>query len=104
MSLLEFGQRAFDHGGTSFNGATVRLTGFVAGGAPGGFRLARYQISCCAADAEPIVVRVVGTAGGSFPADQWVTVTGRFRGPARDVPVLAATGVAAIPAPNDPYE
>ena len=53
MSLLEFGQRAYDHHGTSFNGAAVTLIGFVAGDVDGGFELARYQISCCAADAAP---------------------------------------------------
>ena len=32
MTLLEFGQRAFEHDGASFNGVPVQLTGFVAGG------------------------------------------------------------------------
>ena len=63
MTLLEYGQRAFDHDGASFNGAPVQLTGFVVDGEAGGFRLARYQIACCAADATPVVVRVVGTRG-----------------------------------------
>jgi uncharacterized repeat protein (TIGR03943 family) len=103
MTLLEFSQRAFDHDGASFNGASVQLTGFVAGAEPGGFRLARYQIACCAADALPVVVRVVGTAGGSAPRDQWVVVTGTFKR-GGDVPELAPTSVAEIPAPNDPYE
>jgi hypothetical protein len=31
----------------------------VAGAEPGGFRLACYQIACCAADAAPVVVRVL---------------------------------------------
>lgn len=75
MTLLEFGQRAFDRDGASFSGAAVQLTGFVAGAEDGGFRLARYQIACCAADAAPVVLRVVGIHGA--PArDQWVTVTG----------------------------
>ena len=30
MTLLEFGQRAFERDGASFNGAAVELTGFVA--------------------------------------------------------------------------
>ena len=33
--------------------------------AKGGFRLARYQIACCAADATPVVVDVVGTSGAT---------------------------------------
>ena len=52
MTLLEYGQRAYDHNGASFNGGPVRLTGFVAA-TRRRFRLARYQIACCAADAPP---------------------------------------------------
>ena len=103
MTLLEFGQRAFDRDGASFNGAAVQLTGFVAGAEAGGFRLARYQIACCAADAAPVVVLVVG-AHRTPTRDQWVTVTGAFQPGAGQVPVLAATNVVPIPAPNDPYE
>jgi uncharacterized repeat protein (TIGR03943 family) len=106
MTLLEFGQRAFDRDGASFGGATVRLTGFVAGVEAGGFRLARYQIACCAADAAPVVVRVVGGPPAP-PRDRWVTVTGVFRPDDRgggDLPELAAGSVVEIAAPDDPYE
>jgi uncharacterized repeat protein (TIGR03943 family) len=103
MTLLEFGQRAFDRDGASFGGATVQLTGFVAGAEDGGFRLARYQIACCAADAAPVVVRVIG--GPRVPArDRWVTVTGVFQPGGGELPALAATNVVELPAPNDPYE
>lgn len=104
MGLLEFGQRAFQNDGAGFNGASVELTGFVAGAEAGGFRLARYQIACCAADAAPVVVRVVGTAGDLPPSDQWVTVTGTFRPGGDELPELAATSVIQIRPPNDPYE
>jgi uncharacterized repeat protein (TIGR03943 family) len=104
MTLLEFGQRAFDHDGASFDGVPVQLTGFVAGAESRGFRLARYQIACCAADAVPVVVRVVGTAGESPASDQWVRVIGVFRKSDGDVPELMASSVAEIDAPVDPYE
>jgi uncharacterized repeat protein (TIGR03943 family) len=104
MSLLEFSQRAYDHNGTSFNGAPVKLIGFVAGDVDGGFELARYQISCCAADAAPVVVRVLGTSGDPPARDQWVSVTGKFKPGAGDIPDLVTTSVAQIPAPEDPYE
>jgi uncharacterized repeat protein (TIGR03943 family) len=104
MTLLEFGQRAFDHDGASFDGAAVQLTGFVAGADGEGFRLARYQIACCAADAAPVVVRVVGIEGDAPPRDTWVTVTGSHRPRDGDVPELAATSVVEIPEPDDPYE
>lgn len=108
MTLLEFGQRAFDHGGRTLDDASVQLTGFVAADARDGFRLARYQIACCAADAAPIVVRVVGVEGSPPPRDTWVTVTGTLPpgggGDDGAVPILAATSVVAVPAPDDPYE
>jgi uncharacterized repeat protein (TIGR03943 family) len=104
MTLLEFGQRAFDHAGASFRGIPVELTGFVVGADEGGFQMARYQIACCAADATPVVVHVTGTSGEAPTSDQWVTVTGTFERGGVDVPRLAATSVVQIRAPNDPYE
>lgn len=104
MTLLEFVQRAFDHGGASFNRAQIELTGFAAGAEDGGFRLGRYQIACCAADATPVVVRVVGTSGTPLRDDDWVRVIGTFQPGRGELPVLAATSVVEIPAPDDPYE
>jgi uncharacterized repeat protein (TIGR03943 family) len=104
MTLLEYVERAFEHHGASLDHAPVQLTGFVAGADEGGFRLARYQIACCAADATPVVVRVVGTSGEPPTEDQWVTVTGTFEPGDEELPKLAATTVVEIPAPEDPYE
>jgi uncharacterized repeat protein (TIGR03943 family) len=105
MTILEFDQRAADHNGASFGSTPVRLTGFVSRTADGdGFRIARYQIACCAADAAAAVARVTGAAGDPPARDQWVTVTGTFRGSAAGIPVLLATSLTEIPAPPDPYE
>ena len=104
MTLLEFGQRAFERGGASFNGAEVELTGFVAETEDGGFELARYQIACCAADATPVVIRITGVFGDVPTQDRWVTVTGVFQPGGDPVPRLAAISVLEIPPPNDPYE
>jgi uncharacterized repeat protein (TIGR03943 family) len=104
MTLLEYGQRAFERDGASFNGVSIRLVGFVVGADGEGFHLARYQIACCAADAIPVVVRVVGVQGGLPPRDQWVLVTGRFEPGAGDLPQLVATTVRPIPPPDEPYE
>jgi uncharacterized repeat protein (TIGR03943 family) len=103
MTLLEFNQRAYDRDGASLDSATVQLTGFVADDDMP-FRLARYQIACCAVDAAPVVVLVVGTVGEPPPLDQWITVTGTFRSSDGEVPEVAATSVVEIPAPDDPYE
>jgi uncharacterized repeat protein (TIGR03943 family) len=104
MTLLEYGQRAFERGGASFRGVPVQLTGFVAGADAQGFRLARYQIACCAADAAPVVVRVVGTVGELPEADQWVRVIGTFHKAPGEVPEITASSVTAIQPPVDPYE
>jgi uncharacterized repeat protein (TIGR03943 family) len=106
MTMLEFDQRAFDHGGTSLRGAQLRLTGFVARTNDGnGFQLARYQIACCAADAIAAVARVSGSSGSAPTKEAWFTVTGTFRGLGSDgVPEFAASAVQQIPAPLDPYE
>jgi uncharacterized repeat protein (TIGR03943 family) len=104
MPLLEYIERALEHNGASLGRVPVKLTGFVAGGEAGGFRLARYEIACCAADATPVVVDIVGTSGPPAGDDQWVTVTGTFQRGGGELPRLAATSVVEIPAPNDPYE
>lgn len=44
---------------------------------PGGFQLARLVITCCAADAQPIVAQVL-TSAAPPARDTWVTVTGTF--------------------------
>jgi uncharacterized repeat protein (TIGR03943 family) len=104
MTLLEFAQRAFDHNGASFNHVPVQLTGFSAGSDGGGFKLARYTIACCAADAAPLVIRVVGTSGQIPSNDQWVNVTGLWKPGGGNTPQITATTVVQIPAPEDPYE
>jgi uncharacterized repeat protein (TIGR03943 family) len=105
MTLLEFDERTADHKGASFGSTQVRLTGFVTPSSDRqGFRLARYQIACCAADAVASVVRITGSSGSKPARDQWVTVTGTFNPAADGVPELHAVSLAEIPTPLDPYE
>jgi uncharacterized repeat protein (TIGR03943 family) len=104
MTLLEYVERSFEHQGASLRAAPVQLTGFVAAPESGGFELARYQIACCAADATPVVIEVVGISGSPPKADQWVTVTGTFEPGGGELPRIRATTVEGIEAPNDPYE
>lgn len=105
MTLMEFDQRTEDHKGASFGSTQVRLTGFVTPSSDRqGFRIARYQIACCAADAVASVVRITGASGSRPARDQWVTVTGTFDRAADGVPELHAVSLAEIPTPVDPYE
>lgn len=106
LTLREFAERAVDASGSTFAGRAVELTGFVARPEDGaGLRLARFQISCCAADAVAAVVRVVAPGDATYSRDSWLTVVGTFRGVGPDgVPELDATASAPTQTPVDPYE
>src|SRR5262249_55911611 len=108
MTMLEFDQRAYEGDGTgaSFRGAQVDLIGFVGPSKnDGGFIVARYTITCCAADAVSASAEVVGWDGPRPQRDKWVEVTGTYL-PGGDgtAPRLQATDVTVIPEQNDPYE
>jgi uncharacterized repeat protein (TIGR03943 family) len=108
LGLSEFVTRAVWDTSDSLRGRTVRLTGFVVHG-PGGVYLARLVITCCAADATPMRVLLVGAAGAALPDNQWVQVDGRPRiGSATRgddyTPVLDTSAVVPIAASADPYE
>jgi uncharacterized repeat protein (TIGR03943 family) len=112
MPMAEFVTRAVRDPGQSLAGVRVRLTGFVAPGESkdGGYRLTRFVIFCCAADAEALqaVVR-----GDPVPRarDQWLEVEGTWQprpasvdDPSPPPPVLNADGVHPIAPPRPPYE
>lgn len=105
MPLREFNLRAADNDGKSFGSTPVRLTAFVAKPDDAtGFRIARYQIACCAADGSASVVRVIGWTGSPPSVDQWVTVTGTFRASTDGPPELLTSSLTVISAPTNPYE
>jgi len=89
---------------------TIRLTGFVAPspGGRGAFRLTRFLITCCAADALAMQVDV-RTSSPVGAEDSWVTadVTLLSGGTSRDdtqPPVVVASRMRSIRAPSSPYE
>ncbi|MFJ1765320.1 TIGR03943 family putative permease subunit [Amycolatopsis sp. NPDC088138] len=108
LSVNEFVSRAgWDKAGT-LDGRTVSLTGFVVH-AEGRTLLARLVISCCAADAFPVTVRLTGTEAARYASDAWIQVTGQVvPGTATRAnsytPDFTAASVATVPAPKDPYE
>jgi uncharacterized repeat protein (TIGR03943 family) len=107
LSLTDFVTRtAWDSSGT-LDGRTVRLTGFLARSG-GDVHVARVAISCCAADARPLKVRLVGQPV-SLPDEQWVEVTGRVvpGSAAKEnsfVPSFTVADVRAVSEPAEPYE
>ncbi|MGR6917925.1 TIGR03943 family putative permease subunit [[Actinomadura] parvosata] len=109
LTLGEFIGRVYARPGQSLAGKKVRLIGFAVPAEDGrGWYLTRMRIRCCAADALALEVAVQGAAA---PAEgSWVAVTGTWvpwqHGVPDDyvVPTLAATGVAAVEQPAEPYE
>jgi uncharacterized repeat protein (TIGR03943 family) len=107
LSVAEFVQRAVWDTGGSLDGREVVLTGFVVrrGTAT---ELARLTIACCAADARPNRVQLVGDVDAPAP-DTWLRVRGVLRegsatAAAGHVPALTVTTATVIGAPADPYE
>ncbi|WAL64007.1 TIGR03943 family protein [Amycolatopsis cynarae] len=108
LTMTDFVTRAGWDPGGSLNDRTVRLTGFVTHN-KGAVLLARMKITCCAADAYPLTVRLDGPAAGRYADDTWLEVTGRIvPGTAtaanRYTADLTVTGLHPVPAPQDPYE
>lgn len=82
-----------------FPGERLTFTGTLARERGAG-ALVRYAITCCRADAAPIVVRLARMP--SYPAESWLRVSGEIeslRGDLRLVP----QSVERIPAPSDPF-
>lgn len=86
-------------------GEQVSFVGFVTEreGLPADeFYLTRFIVSCCVADALSVQVRVVGAPPGRFRQDEWVRVDGSIYPVGQEV-LVAATSVASVPEPEDPY-
>ena len=100
VSLLELIKNA-----EQFNGKRVATEGMVYRGAQSEqnrFRLFRFVIVCCAADALPLVIFVKSKISEKFDNDVWVRVEGIFKldtVKGRQVSSIAADSVRPIPAP-----
>jgi uncharacterized repeat protein (TIGR03943 family) len=112
MTMLEFVTRALYDRSQSLADVRVRLVGFVAPGeSDQGYRLTRFVISCCAADAAALQLVVHGDHR-QWQRDQWLEVEGQWlrrpvsaaNDPDPPLPVLTAEVVRPIPQPREPYE
>lgn len=86
-------------------GTEVDFVGFVdrdPGTPAGEILLTRYVITCCAADATVVQVRVVNVTPGWFEAEDWVRVRGRIYPLGREV-LVDASSVEEVPRPERPY-
>ena len=111
MPMAEFVTRAVRDPGQSLAGVRVRLVGFVAPGeGAGGYRLTRFVIFCCAADAEALQAVVRGDPTPRA-RDQWLEVEGTWLprpaavdDPSPPPPALHADVVRPVAPPRPPYE
>ncbi len=77
MTLSDFTSRVQQDREQAIKGRSVQMTGFVTPIKPdGGWYLTRIIISCCAADAQSVKVRMYKSA--ALPANTWVAVTGTW--------------------------
>jgi uncharacterized repeat protein (TIGR03943 family) len=78
LPVLDYADRAvFDHGHT-LGARQVRLTGFITAAGPGRLYLTRMVITCCAADARPVKIRLAGAIPATLPANTWLQATGTY--------------------------
>ncbi|KEI44208.1 TIGR03943 family putative permease subunit [Saccharopolyspora rectivirgula] len=112
LSVSEFVTRAVWDGNGELLSRQVRLRGFVVHPEPGRSQLVRMRISCCAADASPVRVNLVGpgaAAAERLAEDTWIEVVGTLQpGSVREengyVPALRATQLQETAAPAEFYE
>jgi uncharacterized repeat protein (TIGR03943 family) len=111
MPVSEFVSRALYDRRRSLAGARVRVLGFATPGDGGGYRLARFNVFCCAADAEVYEIDIRGDPTRR-QADQWLLVEGHWLpeppltrlAPSSRRPVLVAEAVTPVGPPTDRYE
>jgi uncharacterized membrane protein YcgQ (UPF0703/DUF1980 family) len=113
MSMAEFVTRAVRDPDQSLAGVRVRLTGFVAPSQAreGGYRLTRFVIFCCAADAEALQAVVRGDPTPRA-RDQWLEVEGTWvprpvaaeDDPSPPPPGLQVASVRPVAPARPPYE
>ena len=107
LTVADFVERAaWDTSGT-LDGRRVVLTGFAVRRGTA-IDLARMTIACCAADARPNRVRLVGDIGEIAP-DTWLRVVGVVQAGSATlatgyVPAMTVTAVTPVPPSPDPYE
>jgi uncharacterized repeat protein (TIGR03943 family) len=107
-SLIDFATAAYypEHI-PSVTGRQVSYLGqYLPGDAPGEFRFCRVLISCCAADATPIYLHIVGPVP-LVSEMQWITVKGstffRENSDGDEEPCLHLSSVTPASPPPDPY-
>lgn len=108
LQLSDFTERAAWDSGGSLNGRAVRLTGFVVHEGRDSY-VARIAIACCAADAYPVKIRLIGADLSRFADDSWIEAVVEVRPNTATeannyVPSATVRTVRPVREPADPYE
>jgi uncharacterized repeat protein (TIGR03943 family) len=108
LPLSEFSARAAWDKGHSLDTRRALLTGFVVQEGDDTY-VARLAISCCAADAFPVKIKLLGKELSNLPDDSWIEVDATLRpGSATRaneyVPAVTTHAVRRVTQPEDPYE
>jgi putative membrane protein len=111
LSVLDYATRAvYDHG-RSLGSRQFTITGFVTHTPDGTPELTRMVLNCCAADALPVKVGLVGKVPDGLRADTWLTVTGTYTAKEdKDIysggmiPYIAVNRAVHVGVPRDPYD
>ncbi|MFC9928660.1 TIGR03943 family putative permease subunit [Streptomyces sp. NPDC127190] len=107
ITLSDFTGRVQQDRGRAIEGRTVLMTGIVTPHDDHSWDLTRIIISCCAADAQSVKVRIYG--GPALPANTWVSVTGTWHpggtlGTRSAQVALDARTVTKVPRPLNGYQ
>lgn len=108
LPLSAFVERAAWDKAGSLNDRTIRLTGFVVHEGQEVW-MARIVTYCCAADAQPVKVHLVGGDLAGFADNSWLEATvrlvpGSATEATRYFPSATVHSAHPVPEPADPYE
>ncbi len=94
----------------AYEGEAVAVSGFVIHPeewSADHLMVARFVLTCCAADAYPVGLPVQLPAGKTYPVDSWIEVTGQMTTETLDGRrqlAIAPTAIKAIEEPRNPYQ
>jgi uncharacterized repeat protein (TIGR03943 family) len=111
LGVLDYARRAvYDHGRLLAD-RPITLTGFITADADGAPYLTRMILNCCAADGQPVKVRLAGQVPPVLQPDTWLAVTGTYTARqttdpinGQPVPFIDVSRADPVSAPANPYE
>ncbi|MFD8222724.1 TIGR03943 family putative permease subunit [Streptomyces massasporeus] len=111
LAVADYAGRAIYDDGRALRDRELKITGFVTLDRKGAPYLVRMGLNCCAADAQPVKIALMGNVPPVLRPDTWLEITGtytprRTKDPVNDgpIPYLEVTTARPAPTPHDPYD